>query len=81
MATTGNSVTHATTTVEFAGSFSQAPLVYTDMQTTDGGDSSTLRTLQVTSLDLQVTVEEEQSKDSEILHTSEDAGFIAILAE
>jgi VCBS repeat-containing protein len=81
VATTGNSVTHAVTTVEFAGSFSQAPLVYTDMQTTDGGDSSTLRTLQVSSLDLQVTVEEEQSKDSEISHTSEDAGFIAILAE
>ena len=53
----------------------------TDMQTADGGDTSTLRTLQVSSLDLQVMVEEEQSKDSEITHTTEEAGFIAILAE
>lgn len=51
------------------------------MQTTDGGDTSALRTLQVSSLDLQVTVEEEQSKDSETYHTTEDAGFIAIQAE
>ncbi|MEA2115043.1 MAG: hypothetical protein U9P36_06640, partial [Thermodesulfobacteriota bacterium] len=81
VATTGDRITHEATTVEFSSSFNQAPLVVSDMQTTDGGDTSTLRTLQVSSLDLQVMVEEEQSKDSEIKHTTEDAGFIAILAE
>ena len=81
VATTGNSITGKTTTVEFTSSFSRSPLIVTDMQTTDGREPSSLRTLQVSPLDLQLAVEEEQSKDSEIKHTTEDTGFIAILAE
>jgi hypothetical protein len=79
--TTGDNVTHETALVEFGNSFSRAPLAFTDMQTTDGGDTATMRTLQVSPLSLQINVEEEQSKDTEIRHTTEIAGFIAIQAE
>ena len=76
-----NTVTHATTTLNYATGFSTRPLLYTDMQTTDGGDTASLRTVSNEADSLQVMVEEEQSRNTEIYHTTEVAGFIAILAQ
>ncbi len=76
-----DTVTHATKTLSYAAGFNTRPLLYTDMQTTDGGDTSTLRTISNEAAGLQVLVEEEQSKDSKVAHTTEVAGFIAILSE
>lgn len=77
----GDTVTHAASTLNYATGFNTKPLLYTDMQTTDGGDTSSLRTLSNEAASLQVLVEEEQSRDSEVSHTTEVAGFIAILSE
>jgi len=77
----GNTVTHATSTLEYTANFSSRPLLYTDMQTTDGGDTASLRTVSNEANSLQVMVEEEQSKGDEVAHTTEVAGFIAILAQ
>ncbi|HEB69945.1 MAG TPA: tandem-95 repeat protein, partial [Desulfobulbus sp.] len=76
-----DTVTHTPTTLNYTTGFSGKPLLYTDMQTTDGGDTSSLRTLSNEAATLQVQVEEEQSRDTEIAHTTEVAGFIAILSQ
>jgi len=81
VATTGDRVRHKGTTVEYNNSFNEIPLVVADMQTTDGNDTSILRVLQVSAQAIEIMVEEEQSKNSEIRHTTENGGFIAILSE
>jgi hypothetical protein len=80
VAATGDVLTHNAMGVSLGDGFDAAPLVFADMQSTDGGDTAALRTLQVSATELQILVEEEQSKDSEINHTTEAAGFIAIQA-
>lgn len=79
--TTGNTVTHANTTVEF-GSIggSENPVILSDMQTRDGGDAASLRHRSQTSTSVTVWVEEEASRDSELNHTTEVAGVLAMEA-
>lgn len=79
--TTGNSVTHRTTTVDFGDIGGSAnPVILSDMQTRDGGDASTLRHRSQTSTSVTVWVEEEKSSDNELNHTSEVAGVLAMEA-
>lgn len=79
--TTGNSVTHKDTTVNFGDiGGSNSPVILSDMQTRDGGDAATLRHRSQTSTSVTVWVEEEKSKDSELKHTSEVAGVLAMEA-
>ncbi len=79
--TTGNSVTHKDTTVDFGDiGGSDSPVILSDMQTRDGGDAATLRHRSQTSTSVTVWVEEEKSKDSELNHTSEVAGVLAMEA-
>ena len=65
--------------VPYASGFSSSPIVLAGMQTTDGGDTSTLRTVQNEADGMHVMVEEEQSRDSELKHTTEVAGYISLL--
>ncbi len=76
-----DTVTQKTSILDYTTTFSDLPLLYTDMQTTDGGDTASLRTVSNGVDSLQVTVEEEQSRNDEVAHTTEVAGFIAILAQ
>ncbi|HFQ90919.1 MAG TPA: tandem-95 repeat protein, partial [Desulfobulbus sp.] len=76
-----DSITGVTATVPYNGSFPRQPLLVAAMQTTDGGDTASLRITGHTADDMQVMVEEERSRDSETSHTTEVAGYIAILAE
>jgi hypothetical protein len=79
--TTGNTVTHQNSTVSFGDiDGSTAPVILSDMQTRDGGDAATLRHRSQTSTSVTVWVEEEQSKDSELNHTTEVAGVLAMEA-
>ncbi|MEM1070747.1 MAG: hypothetical protein AAGI63_17720, partial [Planctomycetota bacterium] len=76
---TGNSVTHGDTTVNFGSIDSTAnPVILSDMQTRDGGDASTLRHRSQTSTSVTLFVEEEASRDSELRHTTEVAGVLAL---
>lgn len=77
--TTGNTVTQQNTTVNF-GSIGQAttPVILTDMQTRDGGDTATLRIRSQSSTSVTLFVEEEKSRDNELSHTTEVAGVLAI---
>ena len=71
-------VTHKDYGVDFSANFSTDPILLATMQTTDGGDTSVSRCATVTSAGFEVFIEEEQSRDTEINHTSEVVGFIAL---
>jgi PKD repeat protein len=74
---TSDSVKHVAYPIEFADSFVGAPIFLADMQTLDGGDTANVRYSGLTPSAVQVWVDEEQSKDSEVRHTTEAIGYIA----
>ena len=76
---TGNSVTHRNTKVNF-GSIGGAvnPVILSDMQTRDGGDAATIRHRSVSSTSVTLFVEEEASRDTELNHTTEVVGVLAL---
>ncbi|MEM7478096.1 MAG: Ig-like domain-containing protein [Planctomycetota bacterium] len=76
-----NSVTHQNTTINF-GSIdgSSNPVILSDMQTRDGGDAATVRHRSQTATSVTVFVEEEASRDSELNHTTEVVGVLALEA-
>lgn len=74
---TADKVKHSNYSVDFSSDFSSDPILLTDMQTTDGGDTSVTRCETVTSSGFEVFIEEEKSRDTEIKHTSEVVGYVA----
>ncbi len=76
-AATPDSITHDWFGLEFQKQFTEPPLFLADMQSCDGGEPSTIRTQNLTSSSVQIHIEEEQSKNSEVKHTTETAGYIA----
>ena len=77
---TGDSVTHTNFSVNFTQRFSGAPVFLVNMQSTDGADPAGMRVRSLSASGATFFVEEEQSFDTEINHTTETAGFIAIEA-
>ena len=77
---TSDKVRHSFYPISFTQSFANAPSFIATMQTTDGGDTANLRWQNKGSSNVEVKVMEEQSKDSEIKHTTEVVGYIAISA-
>lgn len=75
---TGDSVTEANTAVNFGGSFSATPAFLADMQTLDGGDPANIAGNSLTTSGSNVFVDEEQSGDTEITHTTENVGYLAV---
>jgi hypothetical protein len=67
--------------VPFYPEFQAAPVFVADMQTLDGGDTANLRWRNKTSTSIEVQVDEEQSKDSEVNHTTEVVGYMAFGSE
>lgn len=75
---TENSITDDLSLLNFQNSFSEFPVFLGDMQTCDGGDTANLRTDSKTNTSIQVQVDEEQSNDSEVDHTTESVGYLTI---
>lgn len=69
---------HVTDTFVFSQSFTEAPVLIADMQTTNGGDSATLRLTDLGPNEMSMFVEEERSANSEINHAEEAIGYIAL---
>lgn len=69
---------HGVDAFTFASSFAQAPVLLADMQSTDGGDTATVRMTALDADGVSLFVEEEQSANSEVNHTNETAGFVAL---
>ncbi|MEM7683207.1 MAG: hypothetical protein AAF293_00175 [Pseudomonadota bacterium] len=75
---TPDSLTQTMQTFDFTAPFDGSPVLLADMQTRDGGDPAALRYDVLTATGASLFVEEEASKDSEIGHTTEVAGIVAI---
>ncbi len=74
---TGNSVTHNWYTVNFGQTLNN-PLIFSEMSTYDGLDTTAMRHRNLTSTSVQVKCEEEASKDAELNHTTEVVRWLAI---
>ncbi len=75
---TSDSITHGTSTINFSGTFSNNPVVIADMQGEDGADTANVRGSSVSNTGHNVSIEEEQSGDTEVKHTSETVGYLAL---
>ncbi|MEL6317954.1 MAG: cadherin repeat domain-containing protein, partial [Pseudomonadota bacterium] len=76
---TGDRVRDTDFAVSFDGAnFDAPPVVIADMQSLDGGDTSWTSATNVTAEGVTVAIEEEQSRDSETRHTTENVGVLAL---
>lgn len=73
---TGNSVTDAWSTISFSSVTN--PVLVAEMQTFDGSDPAALRHRNLGSTSVEVKVEEEESGDAEVAHTTEVVGWLVI---
>ncbi|WPY95375.1 DUF4082 domain-containing protein [Limimaricola variabilis] len=73
---TGRAVDHRGSQIDFAGAFEdEAFAMITDLQTTFGRDTATLRTEQMDADAVMLRIIEESSGDAETRHTRESAGY------
>jgi len=70
-------VKHSLHNVPFYPSFASSPVLVAGMQTGDGGDTSNVRYQNKNAAGIEVQVDEDQSRDSEVNHTSEVVGYMA----
>ena len=73
---TGNVVTDDFHKVTFNQDFMTSPMFLADMQTTDGPDTANVRWQKKDAYGVDVQIDEEQSKDTEIDHTTEIVGYM-----
>ncbi len=65
-------------TIFFNQQFPTIPFILADMQSTHGTDTAILGMSNISGTDITMTVLEEQSADSEVGHTTEVGGYIAV---
>ncbi len=76
---TGKYITHADYTVVLSNDPDRAvPAFFCNLQTMYGGDTATIRYKELTNDDATIFIEEEGSNDSEVSHTNEEIGYIAL---
>jgi len=73
---TDNMITHNLQTIVYNETFMATPVFLADMQTTYGGDPANLRWQNKDSYGINIKITEEQSRDSEINHTTEVVGYM-----
>ena len=73
---TDNVITHNLQTIVYNETFMATPVFLADMQTTDGGDTANLRWQNKDLYGIDIKITEEQSRDSEIYHTTEVVGYM-----
>ena len=76
VAHTGRSFNHNWNTLNFSQNYTDSPITLMAIQSHYGGDTSNLRIRQLNSNSVQVLVQEEQSRDSEVRHTRENVGYM-----
>ncbi len=74
---TGNTVTHDWSSLSFGGTYHDT-IFFAAMQTTDGGDTANVRYRNLSATDVQIQVDEEQSANSEVSHTTEVVGWLRL---
>lgn len=73
-----SNVRESTVTTTFSSAFSSTPVVFAAMQTMNGTDPADTRIGPVTSSNFKVFVQEDQSWDSEVTHSNEVVGYLAL---
>ena len=73
---TDDVMTHVFREITFEESFTEVPLFFADLQTTDGGNTASLRVRDRDFFNVQVKIEEEQSADTETNHCTEVVGYM-----
>jgi Bacterial TSP3 repeat len=73
---TDDVITHNLQTIVYNETFMATPVFLADMQTTDGGDTANLRRQNKDFYGIDINITEEQSRDSEINHTTEVVGYM-----
>jgi hypothetical protein len=73
---TGDAVNHEYLSVQFDQTFMSAPVFLADMQSADGTDTSNVRWRNKNAGTVEVQIDEEQSRDNEIDHTTESVGYM-----
>ncbi len=73
-----SNVRESTVTATFSSAFSSAPVVFAAMQTMTGNDPADTRIGPVTTSNFKVFVQEDQSADSEVTHSNEVVGYLAL---
>lgn len=66
------------TTIPFQEPFQAVPFFFAEQQTMNGGDTAALRLQKLTTDRVELFVQEEQSKDSEVNHIGETVGYLAL---
>ncbi|MEM6422090.1 MAG: VCBS domain-containing protein, partial [Pseudomonadota bacterium] len=76
---TGNTVADRYGRLDFGDAFDTTPAFLAAMQTTNGGDTATVRQDDDWSADgARIRIEEEKSRDAEVRHINENVGFVAL---
>ena len=75
---TGKNVNHNAKSFSFGQDLGTDPLLFAQMQTRDGGDTTTVGLLGKTATGATIKLQEEQSKDDELNHTTENIGWFAL---
>lgn len=78
---TGDVVTHDWFNLDLSSSFTETPQLLASIATYDGGDSAGLRSKEITGANgstIALKIEEDQSKDPEVKHTTEEINLFAI---
>lgn len=75
---TGDHVTEAWSSLSFNQSYGQNVAFLATIQTYDGGDPVGLRYQNLSASGVSIMLEEDQSKDAETKHTSEDVGYLVL---
>ena len=70
------SVKHNFYTIQSAQNFMSTPMFIADMQTGDGMNTANIRWQNKDAYAVEVCIDEEQSKDREIKHTTEVVGYM-----
>jgi hypothetical protein len=73
---TSDSVNHEFYTIQFAQNFATTPVFIANMQTSDGMDTASIRWQNEDAYAVEVQIDEEQSNDSEVDHTTEVVGYM-----
>jgi hypothetical protein len=77
----GNAVTDSWYQLTYTSTFEEIPNLLTSLSTYDNGDNAHLRYQNLLATGVQLKVEEDTTYDSETLHTTEAATFLAIAGE
>ena len=77
-ATTANSHTHTPASVSYSSDFSSPPSLLAKLDSFNGADPANLRINNTSASGFTARVHEEQSSDSELIHTTESLSYLAL---